>query len=91
MAGTGAGPAGLLGQPLEISFDASRVGPCWINAGQVTPFQELTPLLRSGWVTAAPSVERTLVPNCETLGSVRRARGCSAVAASAEAAFLPGS
>ncbi len=50
-----AGPAGLPGQPPEMRFDASRVGPCWINAGQVAPFRELTPLLRSGWLNAAPS------------------------------------
>ncbi len=50
-----AGPAGLPGQPPEMRFDATNVGPCWINPSRMAPFRELSPLLRSGWLNKVPS------------------------------------
>ena len=50
-----AGPEALPGHPTSLKFDASTVGPCWINPGHIAPFRELTPLLRSGWLDSVPS------------------------------------
>jgi len=57
------GPEALPGLSTALRFDASTVGPCWINIGRMAPFRELHPLLRSGWPdTVSSRANRTCAP-----------------------------
>lgn len=49
------GPEVLPGHSTALRFEASTVGPCWINIGRMAPFRELNLLRSSGWLDTVPS------------------------------------